>query len=110
VYRTDDWKAAIDSGGCFAGLLQDGSNVSTVFASTTLYANCAPEPFLFLPIAGSRGYSSGLLQEVGVTGAYWSSTVTGKNAYSFSCSTNIAINSNTGSNRAIGLSVRCIAE
>jgi uncharacterized protein (TIGR02145 family) len=65
---------------------------------------------LFLPAAGYRDYSSGLLSTVGSFGCYWSSTWY-SNTYSFSLlfySSNIHLSSTTG--RANGFSVRCVED
>jgi len=75
VYRTDDWNAAIATGGYFEGLQKNGTGLATVFATKKLYDPGAPMPFLFLPAAGHRTYT-GTTASVG-TGAFFStSTVT----------------------------------
>jgi hypothetical protein len=60
---------------------------------------------LKLPLAGWRIYSDGSLQEVGSTGHYWSSTITGSNSRSL-----LFINSASmiNASRGNGYSVRCI--
>ena len=63
---------------------------------------------LKLPMAGYRFRSTGSLLDVGSFGFYWSSTVSGTNSWSLAFD-----NSNAGwsdSNRATGLSVRCIKD
>ena len=62
---------------------------------------------LKLPLAGWRIYSDGSLQEVGSTGHYWSSTITGSNSRSL-----LFINSALIGNasRGNGYSVRCIKD
>ena len=62
---------------------------------------------LFLPAAGWRNHNFGALNTVGTVGYYWSSTVNGAARH---------LNFNSGSvsmyntNRALGFSVRCVAE
>ncbi len=61
---------------------------------------------LKLPVAGSRDYTNGSLYNVGHSGYYWSSTITGvASRYLMFYSTNAIIGSNY---RAYGSSVRCI--
>lgn len=63
---------------------------------------------LKLPMAGVRSNSSGSLVDVGSSGYYWSSTVSGSIArFLFFSSSNAAM---LGGNRANGLSVRCVRE
>ena len=63
---------------------------------------------LKFPVAGYRNVSSGRLSNVGSSGAYWSSTVSGTNARGLGfTSSNASMNS---FNRANGCSVRCIKE
>jgi len=65
------------------------------------------ENTLFLPAAGYR-YYIGTLNNVGTSGYYWSSTVSGTNA-SFLSFYSGAFNMNSN-NRGYGFSVRCISE
>ena len=63
---------------------------------------------LKLPMAGRRSFISGSLLNVGSSGNYWSSTVSGSNArilYFYSSTATM-----TTSNRASGFSVRCIKD
>ena len=65
--------------------------------------------FLFLPAAGYRSYSNGLLSNRGYYGYYWSSTyhsTSTAHALHFRSST---INACSG-DKTYGFSVRCIAE
>ncbi len=64
---------------------------------------------LFLPAAGTRATSDGTLSARGMSGAYWSSTEIGSNAgrVAFLPPSTVVTGS---SNRALGLSVRCVAE
>ena len=64
---------------------------------------------VFLPAAGWRRISDGALYRVGTAGNYWSSALYGSTTawrlWFYSGSSNLL-----GSNRALGLSVRCVAE
>lgn len=63
---------------------------------------------LKLPVAGYRSYIDGTLGNVGSRGYYWSSTVTGINAYYLSFGSSFA---NMYSNyRGFGCAVRCIKD
>lgn len=66
-------------------------------------------PYLFLPAAGFRQASNGNLTQVGVEGAYYSSTVTGTNAFSIYFRSNL-VRPGYVEERAEGDSVRCIQE
>ena len=64
---------------------------------------------LQLPMPGYRYYSSGSLNGVGISGEYWSSSVSGINSLSLGFySGNASIS--TGGNRSFGFSVRCLKE
>ena len=68
-------------------------------------ANDSP---LKLPLAGSRGKSTGSIVVVGTNGLYWSSTVSDTDArYLNFGSINALMN---GTDRAFGLSVRCLKD
>jgi uncharacterized protein (TIGR02145 family) len=63
---------------------------------------------LKLPVAGYRGFSFGLLRNVGSFGVYWSSSVSGTFArYLFFNSSNAIMSTNV---RAYGFSVRCLKD
>ncbi len=63
---------------------------------------------LKLPVAGRRGFGSGAINNVGVIGSYWSSTVNNANAeVLYFNASGTSINSSA---RAIGSSVRCIQD
>jgi uncharacterized protein (TIGR02145 family) len=62
---------------------------------------------LFLPSSGLRSVRSGLMYYQGTGGYYWSSSVTGTNAYSLYLTSN-NINPAYSNNRAYGLAIRCI--
>ncbi len=61
--------------------------------------------FVLLPLAGNYNKSHGSLINVGTTGNYWSSTVSGTNARNLNFNSDNA-NMNTN-NRGNGYSVRC---
>ena len=63
---------------------------------------------LKLPMAGARNNSPGSLDEVGIVGVYWSSTVSGLNCYFFRFDPGNAGMITT--NRAYGYSVRCLKD
>ncbi|GHV26982.1 hypothetical protein FACS1894176_08400 [Bacteroidia bacterium] len=71
------------------------------------------EPVLFLPAAGYRNGSSGLLSNGGIYGGYWSSTAysNASNSYAY-CLNFISTGVGTAAflNRGQGFSVRCVAE
>jgi uncharacterized protein (TIGR02145 family) len=63
---------------------------------------------LKLPMAGNRSDGNGSLLDVGSFGFYWSSTVSGSNAFNlYFNSSNAGMNN---SNRAVGTSVRCLKD
>jgi hypothetical protein len=66
-------------------------------------------PTFFLPAAGNRSYNNGLLDYAGTLGYYWSSTVNGTNAYDTYIASGLVIPV-LNTNRAYGLSVRCLSE
>jgi len=68
----------------------------------------APAPTLFLPAAGWRNRVNGALSLVGTHGYYWSSSVSGTDArvFWFNSGSVGVVNGN----RALGFSVRCVAE
>jgi uncharacterized protein (TIGR02145 family) len=59
-------------------------------------------------LAGNRNYNNASLNNQGSNGNYWSSTVTGTNAYNLNFNSgNANMNNN---NRANGFSVRCLKD
>jgi uncharacterized protein (TIGR02145 family) len=59
-------------------------------------------------MAGNRSDGNGSLLDVGSFGFYWSSTVSGSNAFNlYFNSSNAGMNN---SNRAVGTSVRCLKD
>jgi hypothetical protein len=91
VYYTAEWNAA-------AAGYKDGS--------LKLYDWGAPVPLLFLPAAGKRNATDGMITSSGETGYYWSSSVYGKNAYGFNFNNGLV--QSDGYYRAFGFSVRCV--
>ena len=63
---------------------------------------------LKLPMAGGRNYSNGSLFDVGSYGYYWSSTVSSTNSRSLDFNSSSAVMYT--SNRAYGVSVRCLKD
>jgi hypothetical protein len=102
IYNKIDWLGADGLGGAKAYAAQSGKY---------LYDDApdCPSPLLFLPVAGSRLYTNGKVDNVGDRGFYWSSTVseTGSHCLFF---TNEAVRPNNAGFRAFGFSVRCVAE
>ena len=76
-----------------------GQNAAGAFASP-----------LKLPMAGLRGYSNGLVDEVGVNGNYWSSTIAASIASSALRFSTSAEFGGIIKARAFGYSVRCIKD
>jgi uncharacterized protein (TIGR02145 family) len=64
---------------------------------------------LFLPAAGSRGYSGGSLGSAGSHGHYWSSSVYGSLAYRLGFNSG-SVTLGNYDDRANGFSLRCVAE
>jgi uncharacterized protein (TIGR02145 family) len=64
---------------------------------------------LFLPASGSRGNGTGSMNSVGFYGYYWSSSVNNTRAFDFYFN-GVNINVEDSYYRALGFSVRCIAE
>jgi len=74
-----------------------GQNAAGAFASP-----------LKLPMAGLRGYSNGLVDEEGVNGNYWSSTIAANTASSSLRFSSSSVFGGLTKARAFGYSVRCI--
>ena len=64
---------------------------------------------IFLPAAGYRNPTNGALASVGTIGYYWSSTVSGTNAFRLSFGSSFVDPGNLD-DRAFGFSVRCVSE
>jgi len=93
IYYASDWDAAA---------LTDADN---------LCAATAPEPLLFLPAAGFRDSSSGSIYNVGTYGYYWSSSIISSSIHVHHLTFyNTYVSPSQGTQRAGGLSVRCVAE
>jgi hypothetical protein len=122
IYETAEWEKAITTTGVYAEWAGN-SPTNESFNSTndgnykypSLHSDAAgvPEPLLFLPAAGFRSGGDGIIGDTGVSGYYWSSTVS-KPIESFSrvlyFSSNGGVSPNTNSTRATGLSIRCVVE
>jgi uncharacterized protein (TIGR02145 family) len=79
-----------------------------MFSPATNNATGAIASPLKLPLSGGRNPTNGLLGLVGISGDYWTSTVSDSNARRIGFNN---VNANMGnSNRATGLSVRCLKE
>jgi uncharacterized protein (TIGR02145 family) len=94
IYETDVWTAAAIG-------YKDGTN--------NLYDPAAPEPILFLPINGFHNRVTGMLDNIGNTGHYWSSTVSNASTYYPTIQRYELFSVLTGS-RAYGFGVRCVKE
>jgi len=68
------------------------------------------KPALFLPVAGHRSYYDGMLSYGSTSGFYWSSGTNGSNAYYLLFHAGGAFEVANGGGRAMGFSVRCVAE
>ena len=64
---------------------------------------------VIIPVAGNRDNSSASLNNLGVNGNYWSSSVSGTNALNLNFNAS-SVNPANANNRANGLSVRCIKD
>jgi uncharacterized protein (TIGR02145 family) len=64
---------------------------------------------LKLPVPGGRSYSSGDMQQAGVAGVYWSSTVNSLRSTALNFGSSYAIH-DTSSSRGFAYSVRCIKD
>ncbi len=64
---------------------------------------------IFPPVAGYRNHASGAMNNVGSNGNYWSSSVTGTNAYNLNVNGS-GVNPANTNNRANGFSVRCVKD
>jgi len=99
VYTTSVWNAA-------------GSGYKPGAATPlSLAASGAPMPIVFLPAAGSRGNTSTSTTptNVGVTGRYWTSTISSTEAMALGFSaTGTDLSLSSGWSRANGYSVRCV--
>jgi uncharacterized protein (TIGR02145 family) len=81
---------------------------STLVASSSITDSAsAYNSTLKLPVAGDRSYDDAVIYGQGYTGYYWSSSLTGTNAY-YLFFNSASVNSASYFNRANGYSVRCI--
>jgi hypothetical protein len=105
IYKTEVWNSAKTSG-VYAGW--DGT--TNGFSSyPSLHDAAAPEPLLFLPIAGSRDYKSGVVTNTSSTGSYCSSSVYNTHVRCLRLS-NGNVYPGDYVDPGYGLSVRCVAE
>jgi len=87
---------------------------NTVFAEgADLTADSAPMPLMFLPAAGLRECKKGIVDDTGIQGYYWSSTLGGNNTTIdiHSCQmvfSGTRVGADTHYYRAFGHSVRCV--
>ncbi|MDR1742523.1 MAG: hypothetical protein LBR48_01725 [Dysgonamonadaceae bacterium] len=87
---------------------------NTVFAEgADLTADSAPMPLMFLPAAGLRECEKGIVDDTGIQGYYWSSTLGGNNTTIdiYSCQmvfSGTIVRADTHFYRAFGHSVRCV--
>ena len=65
---------------------------------------------IWYPVSGYRNYYDGSLNGVGYRGNYWSASPSNFNAYNLYFYDNGNVNPLGSSNRACGLSVRCVKE
>jgi hypothetical protein len=70
---------------------------------------CLLEGFLFFPAAGNRNTSTGVLNNVGLNGNYWSSTTASSGAFNLNFNSGRVYPANIN-NRGNGFSVRCVSE
>ncbi|MDR0546939.1 MAG: fibrobacter succinogenes major paralogous domain-containing protein, partial [Dysgonamonadaceae bacterium] len=88
---------------------------SSITDKDSLIDSDDPEPVMFLPAAGGRNYYDGRVYDTGNNGRYWSSTVFNyiyvHNHYGWHMQFGRSnVYAADYSNRASGLSVRCISE
>jgi len=91
VYETVNWNAFADK-------------------TSDLTASTAPQPFLFLPAAGSRSSNIGNVGYVGEAGNYWSSSLNSSSSALYFYSSSGNVTTNYGYGRSMGFSIRCVAE
>jgi hypothetical protein len=93
VYKTADWEDAA---------------IGYKNGSSDLYETAAPEPVLFLPAAGFRSNTNGVIAYSGNYGRYWSSTLYPSQGYYLLFYSDNVMDSHN--NRAMGHSIRCVKE
>ncbi|MDR1562487.1 MAG: hypothetical protein LBS54_05315 [Dysgonamonadaceae bacterium] len=107
VYKEEVWTAAVSSGGVYSEWTTKTTN--NFPSGKSLHDADAPEPLLFLPAAGNRSNGTGKMNNNGLQGYYWSSTIHVVKVYHlFFYSKGVA--QNTQSPRAYGHSVRCVVD
>lgn len=73
------------------------------------YTDKASGNYIFVPASGNRSYFDGVLDYTGASGDYWSSTANSNHAYFFEFDNSYS-DWNHYNNRALGLSIRPVAE
>jgi len=118
VPTTTEWQSIVNGSVNVASISDSYNSISgnrwQLFSSTNsgylvipLSSNSSPA--LFLPAAGYRSSTNSVLNSVGSTGNYWSSSVNGTSAYYLSFTTT-TVSSGNSTNRALGGSVRCVED
>jgi len=98
-----EW-GSLFSGGSTSGAPGTATNNTWIWTGNGYLINNA----LYLPAAGIRNSSNGVVNSIGGAGNYWSSTVNGTGAYTLGFSSTFV--GSGGNNRAFGFSVRCVKE
>ena len=83
---------------------------NTQYGSALHYGTDASTKLLTLPAAGRRYNTNGALTSRGNSGYYWSSTEYGTSAFNLYFDSSAVYPANSGGSRALGFSLRCIAE
>jgi hypothetical protein len=114
IYETVEWEAAINTGvykdwdKTISGFNSTNSNGTYKYPSLHEEAT-APDPLLFLPAAGYRNFNNATMRYTDPYGLYWSSNVCGKLA-SYLYFDVSRVGPYFCDARALGLSIRCVAE
>jgi hypothetical protein len=120
IYETAEWDKAITTGGVYAewaagsSPTTDSFNYKNADGITYKYPSLheedtAPEPLLFLPIAGYRSYSNGTVYDTGGRGKYWSSIVNLWSARYIDFQDE-DVYPGSGNPRSYGFSIRCVVK
>jgi uncharacterized protein (TIGR02145 family) len=99
-----EWKAVINTNNNTITKIGDWTGYTTNYNSVMKVGD-----FLFLPVAGDRGYYDGILHNRGSYGNYWSATSINARGYAM-CFFLSGQNTGYDGIRTYGFSVRCIAE
>jgi uncharacterized protein (TIGR02145 family) len=113
---TKSWKTGTDEGGNnyaensgFALYATTAWNNYTTDEDKDLTANNAPDPLMYLPAAGLRGASGGLI-DTGAFGNYWCSVIDGSYGWHMYFDKGLVCVNVPYFTRIVGLSVRCLSE